>query len=89
MPHSQMGSRGWDELCKQGGCIGLLVTSRPLYPIKASLRDTTSMWMRSCRISERFLAFSGGTIMVGVWLPPPVVVLNSFAKGRAVAEDGY
>ncbi|GBN95252.1 hypothetical protein AVEN_61259-1 [Araneus ventricosus] len=45
--------------------------------------------MRSRRISKWALASPGGTIMVGIELPSPVIVPTSFGEGRAVAGDGY
>ncbi|GBM58211.1 hypothetical protein AVEN_199699-1 [Araneus ventricosus] len=44
--------------------------------------------MRGRRISKQGLASPGGTIMVEVELPPPMIVRTSFAKGQAMASDG-
>ncbi|GBM79665.1 hypothetical protein AVEN_58440-1 [Araneus ventricosus] len=42
--------------------------------------------MSCCRISKQELASPVGIVMVGFWLPPPVIVRNFFRRDRAVAR---
>ncbi|GBM83369.1 hypothetical protein AVEN_73154-1 [Araneus ventricosus] len=38
------------------------------------------------RISKREIASSVDIVMVGLWVPPPVLVRTSYGRGRALAR---
>ncbi|GBL99233.1 hypothetical protein AVEN_140693-1 [Araneus ventricosus] len=48
--------------------------------------DTTSTWMRSCRISKRGLASSGGAMMGWLSYLPLVIACSSYVRVRTVVN---